>query len=48
MSAAFVTLVDKYQTGFDAMVNGEFLSEESKRLRKIAKSWTPGEFRPHP
>jgi hypothetical protein len=38
MSAAFFIVLDREDPGFDTMVNGKFLSQDAKRLEKIAKS----------
>ena len=38
MSAAFFIVLDQEAPGFDTMVNGKFLSQDAKRLEKIAKS----------
>lgn len=38
MSAAFFIVLDRKDPGFDTMVNGKFLSQDAKRLEKIAKS----------
>ena len=38
MSAAFFIVLDKENPGFNTMVNGKFLSRDSKRLAKIAQS----------
>jgi hypothetical protein len=38
MSAAFFIVLDRKDPGFDPMVNGKFLSQDAKRLEKIAKS----------
>jgi hypothetical protein len=38
MSAAFFIVLDQKAPGFDTMVNGKFLSQDAKRLEKIAKS----------
>jgi hypothetical protein len=38
MSAAFFIVLDQKDPGFDTMVNGKFLSRDSERLEKIAKS----------
>lgn len=37
MSAAFFIVLDKKDPSFDTMVNGKYLSQDSKGLRKIAK-----------
>jgi hypothetical protein len=38
MSAAFFIVLDRENPGFDTMVNGKFLSKDSKRLEKVAES----------
>lgn len=38
MSAAFFIVLDQEDPGFETMVNGQFLSSESARLEKIARS----------
>lgn len=38
MSAAFFIVLDNDNPGFETMVNGKFLSQDSRRLAKIAKS----------
>lgn len=38
MSAAFFIVLDREDPGFDTMVNGKFLSQDAKRLEKIARS----------
>jgi hypothetical protein len=38
MSAAFFIVLDNEDPGFDTMVNGKFLSQDSDRLGTIAKS----------
>src|SRR5215471_18561507 len=38
MSAAFFIVLDRENPGFDTTVNGKFLSQDSKRLEKVAKS----------
>src|SRR5262249_27527424 len=38
MSAAFFIVLDREDPGFDTTVNGKFLSQDAKRLEKIAKS----------
>jgi hypothetical protein len=38
MSAAFFIVLDRENPGFDTMVNGKFLSQDSKRLEKVANS----------
>ncbi len=38
MSAAFFIVLDQEAPGFDTVVNGKFLSQDAKRLEKIAKS----------
>src|SRR4051812_3540735 len=38
MSAAFFIVLDKKEPGFDAFVNGKFLSQDSNRIDKIANS----------
>lgn len=38
MSAAFFIVLDNKNPGFDTFVNGKFLSDDAKRLEKIAKS----------
>jgi hypothetical protein len=38
MSAAFFIVLDKKNPGFDTMVNGKFLSQDAKRLEKVARS----------
>ena len=39
MSAAFFIVLDKKVPGFDAFVNGKFLSQDSSRIDKIAKAF---------
>jgi hypothetical protein len=38
MSTAFFIVLDKEDPGFDTMVNGKFLSRDSKGLGKVARS----------
>jgi hypothetical protein len=38
MSTAFFIVLDNEDPGFDTMVNGKFLAQDSKRLEKIANS----------
>jgi hypothetical protein len=38
MSAAFFIVLDQKDPGFNTAVNGKFLSQDAKRLAKIAKS----------
>lgn len=38
MGAAFFIVLDQKAPGFDTMVNGKFLSQDAKRLEKIAKT----------
>jgi hypothetical protein len=38
MSAAFFIVLDKENPGFNTMVNGKFLAQDSKGLEKIAKA----------
>jgi hypothetical protein len=38
MSAAFFIVLDNAEPGFNTMVNGKFLSQDAKRLAKVAKS----------
>jgi hypothetical protein len=38
MSTAYFIVLDREDPGFDTMVNGKFLSRESGRLDKIARS----------
>lgn len=38
MSAAYFIVLDRQDPGFETMTNGKFLSQDAKRLEKIAKS----------
>jgi hypothetical protein len=38
MSTAYFIVLDREQPGFDTMVNGKFLAQDSRKLEKIARS----------
>ena len=47
MSAAFFIVLDRENPGFDLIVNGKFLAQDAKHLKKVAESlgiWSLEEF----